>query len=53
MLQTMQGEAHRTDAVKLHALGFGAHVDANFMSEIANLGNGSFHTITKTDDMGR
>jgi len=51
--QTMQSEIHRPDAVKLHALGFGQGVDANFMSEIANLGNGSYHTITQTDDVGR
>lgn len=51
--QAMQCEANRSDAVTLHALGFGQGVNANFMADIASIGNGSFHTITQTDDMGR
>ncbi len=51
--QAMQGENQRTDAVRLHALGFGRHVDSSFMSEIASIGNGSFHTITEVEDVGR
>lgn len=51
--QAMLQEAGRSDAVKLHALGFGKHVDNNFMAEIATVGNGSFHTITNSDDVGR
>jgi len=51
--QVMRLEANRSDAVTLHALGFGQWVNANFMADIANIGNGSFHTISQTDDMGR
>lgn len=51
--QHMAGETLRPDAVTLHALGFGKHVDGNFMSSIASLGNGSFQTITHSDDIGR
>ncbi|KAK9798901.1 hypothetical protein WJX73_004962 [Symbiochloris irregularis] len=51
--QNMAGEPNRLDPVTLHALGFGAHVNGNFMSAIATLGNGSFQTITHSDDIGR
>ncbi len=52
-MQVMLREAQRPDAIKLHALGFGKDVDAQFMAKIAKIGGGSFHTISEINDIGR
>lgn len=48
----MDKEHTQQNPVTLHALGFGEDVDDEFMQDLAEKGNGSFHTIKDISNQG-